>query len=95
MIKLKFWEDQLPNGQVTQSSSRLIFLSGWLFLYALITFEVLSVTFWNGKMDYALIAMIAGFATGQKMYQKAVESKDISPDTPIVPEVPVTKTDAA
>ena len=81
-MKLKFWQDQLPNGVITDSSNRLVFLVGWGVLFAMALFYAVAGVLWKTPTDYALLGMVAAFVTGQKMYQKAVEAKSIDPATP-------------
>jgi hypothetical protein len=78
MYKLKFWEDQLPNGQITQSSNRLIFLAGWIMIFVLVVFMLIF-----NKTDYALLGILITAVTGQKMYQKSLETSNYQPPSPI------------
>lgn len=83
MDKIKFWEEQLPNGMINQSSNRLIFLAGWVYIFALCGFEEIMSKLYDKPINYELIILLASYVTGQKMYQKHVEAKSITKETPV------------
>jgi NADH:ubiquinone oxidoreductase subunit D len=77
-----YTQDLLPNGVITNSSNRLVFVVGWIVLFAMAIFYAIAGVFWKVPTDYALLGMVAGFVTGQKMYQKYVEQGGVTTDTP-------------
>ena len=66
-----FLQEQMPDGKTSNSSSRLVFLVGWFFLLIMIGYMV-----WTQKIDLGLIATVAGIVSGQKLYQKYLESQN-------------------
>lgn len=82
MKPLRFWQDQLPNGMITDSSNRLVFLVGWLVIFLMVIAYVIAKIVWKVTPDYALLGIVITAVTGQKMYQKYVESQNQSESTP-------------
>ena len=80
-----FLQELMPNGMVSNSSNRLVFIIGWGVVFLLIWFWELT-----GKVvDYALLGVIITAITGTKLYSKHIEDKAIINETQGGPYDPV------
>jgi len=77
---LGFFTEQLGNGTLSRSTTRLIFVIGWLCLFGMAWWMMI-----HDKVDLGLLALIGGYITGNKIYQKIQEIKSTVDTPPVAP----------